>query len=143
MIAGCILSLADLKAQNQDLVYEYDASGNRVKRSIVPKTKSMSEKVSNDSISNDDFTDFTDRKDTLGVKIYPNPTSGILDVEIANLQVTQKARLYLYANTGRLVKQVDKLYRRQSIDISDQPAGIYLLLIMIDEKKAAYTIIKQ
>jgi hypothetical protein len=141
-----MLYLADLKAQDQNIVYEYDASGNRIKRRIVPKTKSMSEKVSNDSISNDDLTDitdFADIKDTLGVKIYPNPTSGILEVEIANLQGNQKARLYLYTNTGRLVKQVDKLYRRQSIDISDQPAGIYLLLIMIDEKKVAYTIIKQ
>ncbi|MDR2425243.1 MAG: T9SS type A sorting domain-containing protein [Prevotellaceae bacterium] len=140
----------------QAIEYEYDASGNRVKRSISTRSMEIDTallyQTVADSIDMDKMNDFdlivhSDDENvedkTLNVKVYPNPTSGILDVEVDNLQANQRARLEIYTFAGRQVKRIERLQNRQSLDISNQPAGIYLFRIVVDEKSATLKVIKQ
>jgi hypothetical protein len=149
MIAGCIMFFADLKAQN--IVYEYDASGNRKSRKIETTIKSMAVDtiktvktvMDNDDSEIDESID-EQKNDAFDVKIYPNPTSGFFEVEILpNLNAKQTAQLRIFSLTGSLVKQVDKLQSRQSVDISNLSQAIYVLHVIVDGKTIVRKIIKQ
>jgi hypothetical protein len=144
---GCMMFFVTLEAQK--IYYDYDESGNRIKRYIIV-TKSMAidtafHKADNDSVL-DDLKDSDnpddEKKDAFEVLVYPNPTDGILEVELPELKPNQKADLYLYSRVGVLVKQVNRLQKRQSVDISNQPVGIYILRIIVDDKSVIRNIIK-
>jgi hypothetical protein len=147
---GCMMFFVTLEAQK--IIYDYDDSGNRVKRRIsitVGASRSLAIDTSysepNDSISGnlqEPYNWDNEKKDAFEVLVYPNPTEGLLEIELPELQTNQKARLYLYSRTGHLVKQTDKLQKRQSIDISNQPVGIYIMRITVDDKEVTRTIIK-
>jgi hypothetical protein len=156
LICLAALAMPSIGLIAQAVNYEYDASGNRVKRSVIA-TKSVTadsallhETVS-DSIDMYETNDFdliipsdtaNTNDETLNVRVYPNPTSGILDVEIDNLRENRRARLEIYTFSGHCVRRIDKLQSLQSLDISNQPAGIYLFRIAVDEKAATLKIIK-
>jgi hypothetical protein len=144
---GGMILFVTLEAQK--IAYDYDDSGNRIKRYAI-RSRSMAidtafNKAENDSISNDSNdlhnTD-TEKKDAFEVRVYPNPTTGILEVELPDLESNQKARLYLYSRKGTLVKQMDRLQKRQSVDISNQPVGIYVMRIAVDDKVVIRNIIR-
>ncbi|MDR2293383.1 MAG: T9SS type A sorting domain-containing protein [Prevotellaceae bacterium] len=142
---GCMMFFVTLEAQK--IVYVYDASGNRIQRII---TRSLSvdtaayDKLTNDSIqdvSNDD--PFAKTADAFEVLVYPNPTQGMIEVEIPGLKTNQKAQMQMYSITGSSVKQIRNLQKRQSIDMTGLSTGIYLLYITVDEKTVMKKIIKQ
>jgi hypothetical protein len=147
IFCGFMMFFATLEAQ---IRYSYDESGNRVRRyitkSLVIDTvyiDTIYNKASNDSVQ--DATqeeDLFEKKDAFEVLVYPNPTIGMLEVELPGLKTNQNTHLYLYSQTGILVKQMDRLQRRQSVDISNQPAGIYILRITVDNKAVLRKIIK-
>jgi hypothetical protein len=141
---GCMMCFVTLKAQ---ITYLYDASGNRTKRII---TKSLSidtaaySKFANDSIQDaSDDDPFAKKEDAFKVLVYPNPTQGITEIEIPDLKTNQKAQMQIYSITGSFVKQIRNLQRRQSVDLTDLSAGIYLLYITVDKDTVVKKIIKQ
>ena len=154
LLIALVLQPIGLSAQT--INYDYDASGNRVKRSILARSmkidsallyQTVADSIDMDKMNDFDLTvpsdDENEDDKVLNVKVYPNPTSGILDVEVYNLQENQRARLDIYTFSGRQVRRIDKLQNIQSLDISNQPAGIYLFRITIDGKSATLKIIKQ
>lgn len=77
----------------------------------------------------------------LNVTVFPNPNKGLLMV---NLQESTDAMLSLISLNGQLLKQFE--IRNESnaqLNISDLPAGIYLLNIQTDKKVAMMKIVKQ
>jgi hypothetical protein len=137
----CMMFFVTLEAQ---ISYTYDKSGNRTARII---TKSMpvdtAYRFVSDSTLNTSDDDPFAKKDAFKVRVYPNPTTGIFEIEVEQLTEKQKTQLYIYTNAGRLVKTVNRLQNRQSIDLSNQPTGIYLLRITVDDKVVTNKIIKQ
>lgn len=75
-------------------------------------------------------TNIKDIEEEASINIAPNPTSGLFYVEIKGYD-TVKARLI--DGTGRLIIDRDHTgrsdYDEFSLDISDQPAGIYYLIV--------------
>jgi hypothetical protein len=132
----------------QKVVYDYDDSGNRIKRYKVVVTKSLAidtifDKTERDSTQNAaEESDPFEKEDAFEVLVYPNPTHGMLEIELPELKTNQKTHLYLYSQTGILVKQAGQLQKRQSVDISNQSAGIYILRITVDDKTVLRKIIK-
>lgn len=57
--------------------------------------------------------------------IYPNPTSGVLNLEIP---ITEKVHLQLVDINGKIVLQKRKENLHQ-IDLTDYPTGVYMALI--------------
>jgi hypothetical protein len=145
IFAGFMLFFISMEAQK--IKYSYDESGNRTKRYI---SKSLAidtadYKAENDSIADnpkDPYNWDERKKDAFEVVVYPNPTTGILEIELPELKTNQKTHLYLYSQTGVLVKQMDKLQKRQSVDISNQPVGIYILRITVDNETVTRKVIK-
>jgi hypothetical protein len=144
LVLGCMMLFETSDAQK--INYIYDDSGNRIKRFMTRSlTVDTAFNNGNDSIPDNlkELYDWNDeKKDAFKVLIYPNPTSGILEIELPELKPNQKSHLYLYSRTGILVKQTDRLQKRQSIDISNQSVGLYVLRITIDDKAVIRRIIK-
>ncbi|WP_367391251.1 T9SS type A sorting domain-containing protein [Lewinella sp. LCG006] len=60
-------------------------------------------------------------------KVYPNPTHGVLQVELP--QQASRAQLNLYNLQGQLVKQQVANSNMETMDLSNLPAGMYLLRV--------------
>ena len=71
------------------------------------------------------------------IEIYPNPTRGIFNVSI-QLNNLQNVSLELVNSLGELVSDKNlgesKGELNESFDLSNQPSGIYLLRILLDDK---------
>lgn len=127
-------SLVSIKAQN-NISYAYDASGNRTERIIILATKSAEAKIE---------TFFTEELAEKTIKIYPNPTEGFLKVEIGNNVGIKNCTITINAmNTGKQVKKVKATFPITDINISDQPFGVYIMLINIDGAYTSWKIMKK
>jgi subtilisin-like proprotein convertase family protein len=71
------------------------------------------------------------------IKIYPNPTQGNLVVESSD-----KYTLIIQNVLGTEVKRIQIVKGKNAVDISDQPAGIYLLGILNQPAEQSVRIIK-
>ena len=69
------------------------------------------------------------------IKIYPNPTTG--NFTIVGIQ---NAEIKVYDLLGR--KVLENRYKDNKIDISDQLAGIYFVMIQSDDKLATKKVLK-
>jgi hypothetical protein len=61
-------------------------------------------------------------------RIFPNPTSGILNID----GLTGPARVKVYSLQGQLLKAIEQV--KNTIDISDLPAGVYILNLATGNK---------
>ncbi|UII31607.1 T9SS type A sorting domain-containing protein [Fulvivirga ulvae] len=71
-------------------------------------------------------------------KIGPNPTSGLVNVHLNNFTETE---VKVYNATGDIVS-TQNLAERGQIDLSSQPAGIYVVQITANQEKIEQRIIK-
>ena len=129
-----IVSIVSLQSQNT-VKYAYDASGNRIKREIL-LTKSAVATTTEPEV-------FTDQVVERKVKIYPNPTQGELKIEVESTEGTKNCTITITAmNTGKLITKKKATLPITDIDISNQPFGIYIMLIEIDGEYTFWKIMK-
>ena len=127
-----------LSAYSQTTIeYHYDSSGNRTERVIVLNTKSA-------NIGGDDnLTEvFDDKLDAGEIKIYPNPTEGLLRIDLPNFDLPN-ANLYLYDLTGKLLRQQTAVGGSNEMNLYAYSAGVYLLIIQAGQEKREWKIIKK
>lgn len=120
------------------IAYAYDASGNRIKREIImqpPKAKQQTFETEGQV-----FSDMLQEHD---VKIYPNPTEGILKVSIFGIKDTDKYSLAIYTMQGARIMLDERQQYNFNVNISNQPAGTYLLRITINNQSTTWKIIKK
>ncbi|MBK6701119.1 MAG: T9SS type A sorting domain-containing protein [Saprospiraceae bacterium] len=67
------------------------------------------------------------------IKIYPNPTSSVLQIELQNV-IENEIDLDLYNSNGVSVikKKYDRNFNRINLVIEDFPQGVYFLKIFIN-----------
>jgi phosphatidylinositol-3-phosphatase len=75
-------------------------------------------------------TDFTNNRNILNCTVYPNPTKGLLFVELANYQ---DATAEIYNLNGRLIQVETLESSKTSIKTDGFPRGFYLLRIRTKE----------
>lgn len=75
--------------------------------------------------------DFNDKDKDITVRLYPNPSTGFINLELFN----KIDELFVTDNTGKIVLRLSNLDNNQNlIDISFLPNGIYYLMLQIDGK---------
>lgn len=129
------LSASFLSASADTVLFSYDSAGNRVKREIVIEKKSA---PSNDGA--DCFSDMLSEKE---IKIYPNPTEGLLKVEISGYEDLDDCRFSIYNMSGQ---QIWTSYVRSpltEVDITSRPNGMYIFLIALNGEESTWKIIKR
>lgn len=77
------------------------------------------------------ITDLQDASYMENINVYPNPTSGFLKIDM------QDFLNYELLNTSG--KNIIKFASKNSIDLSDEPSGIYLLNVLTSDLKIKKT----
>jgi hypothetical protein len=133
-----ILSIFGMRLRAQNIVYTYNEAGNRTNRSIiyVEQLRSSTEETS----PSETTSGLTPEQE---VKLYPNPTKGILTVEIPRLSETSPAKIQIIDISGRTVKHRKTASRQNTFDFSNQANGIYLMKITLNDEISTWKIIKQ
>ncbi len=139
-ICLALLFFPFLSRAQSKIAYAYDAAGNRIRREIVmqaPKAKARHQ------LSDTARLSFTDMLNEHGIKIYPNPTNGFLKLCIYGLKDTDKCFMSLYTTKGARIMANNVNKESLEININNQPAGIYLLRITINNNSTIWKIIKK
>ena len=112
--------------------YDYDAMGNRIKREIVlSRSMENTEKPLTETLSEKQ------------ISIYPNPTDGLLRIDISGRETTDKCKFSVFSLKGALVQDIYVSSSVTEIDLSDESDGMYLLNIELNESKSVWKIIKK
>jgi hypothetical protein len=123
-----------------NVTYAYDAAGNRISRTIViPAQLRAAEEEEKEE---EEPTVYSEALSELLIKIYPNPTSGLIQIEIENLPANETADIALYHLSGKLITSRQTAGSTE-IDITGQPAGIYLMRIVAGKEQTEWKIIKK
>jgi YD repeat-containing protein len=144
ILVGCLLPKLGYSQSTIDYTFGYDASGNRVSRTFVMR---KSAQLPKDSLSTASV--IAKKQDILGevfekkqITIYPNPTKGLVIVEIS-LTTEDNAQISVYNIRGSLLLDYKNVSSRTNIDLSNEPTGTYLMKIFIGNKPTTWKILKQ
>ena len=133
----CILLLhAAMNFSAQNLTYTYDAAGNRIGRVILMKVPQAPEGIQNETAVNDLIAE-------KAIAIFPNPTKGIVTVEIKDYSVQMQAEFRLMDLSGRTIINRKASSNIQTFDLSRLAAGTYLMQICINGETVVWKIIKE
>ncbi len=150
-----------IKAQAFNASYTYDANGNRITAGVIYLTPSLkSAKIPIDQITKDS-TILADSANIpkqgwnkpniesindLNIKFYPNPTHGILLIEISGTDETQASasgnKIDVFDTNGQEILYISPINTYNTINLSTKPNGTYLLKINIKKQVKVYKIIK-
>jgi len=118
-------------------IFSYDDSGNRTKREIV-LTKSGTI-LQGTSSENEDL--ILDKIADHEIRIFPNPTKGVLKVEIPELP-EDKSNLYVYNLQGSMLINKTVTKHIHNIDLHKYPSGMYILKIVLGTEVSEWKILK-
>jgi len=134
---GILLLFTAMEMSAQSVTYTYDNAGNRTARTFSAAKAPQAP---------DEFRDATALPELIAEKsvvIFPNPTKGILSVEIKDYTDNLQAEFRLTDLSGRTVIDRKISGDNQTFDLSRLAAGIYLLQIRINGESAVRKIIKE
>jgi hypothetical protein len=129
IIALCGTSFsAEAQVSTCKIFYNYDAAGNRIKRyyDCPPQTNPWDEPVTSTTIR----------------RIYPNPTTGVINVEFYNPINT--ATFFITDISGNQILRYDltQLTSIVTLNITPQVPGTYLLTVLTGDDVESYPITK-
>jgi len=148
-------------AQPLSREYFYDAAGNRILRkvmvignpilsppppqdSLAPITSIMpltSLESSADNPSAEPY--FLENFAQTAIKIYPNPTTEKVTIEITGWETLQTGTFKLYSFTGQLLQEHPVNSLNTTLSLSGLPKGSYILKVKINDYTEDWKIIKQ
>lgn len=117
----------------------YDKNGNRV--SFIAKECDKYERGSADVEETLDVLEENPDDETEDLFVYPNPNNGRFQIELKGAECDDLVEVYVYNNKGILITS-QKFVERICVDISDYPAGVYLLRIIRDKGKRSEIVVK-
>jgi len=145
--------------------YEYDAAGNRTSRKVVnlppqfappppspPEAPSLAEQIVE---TEDEITSlmplmppeaspqyFIEKIAQVELKIYPNPTTEKITLEIAGWQDLQTGVFKLYSLTGQLLQEQPVHAVTTTISLAGLAKGTYILKVYINDRTEDWKVIK-
>jgi hypothetical protein len=141
-----VLFIYSVFVQSQTIQFTYDENGNRIERVLVSqRLKSATIDFPVKDLKKLELAD--EKKDQLidsetTLKVYPNPTKGLLRIEVSNIPEGASTQVKLYDYSGvELINQND-FPPSQVLDISRFKDGLYILRIIINSKVTNWKIIK-
>ena len=122
----------------QRIKYIYDSAGNRLTRQkeIVVQTRGALSDEEEPSVYEEELSETK-------VTIYPNPTKGMLKVDISGVEKFENARISLYDLTGTLLQQWGNISQSNMVDISGRTPGMYIMQIVYNGNTSSWKIVKE
>ncbi|MFO7574582.1 MAG: T9SS type A sorting domain-containing protein [Bacteroidales bacterium] len=133
--------LFSLCTLSQTIAYDYDDSGNRIERIILLQNGNKGD--SDNTVSSKEEVILDSAFDEGMLRIYPNPTGGLLRIEIPSGWLDgHKAMIVVYGLNGR--KLIEKHVSSDiEIDLSNYQNGVYVLHIIRGDIISRWKVIKQ
>ncbi len=128
------------------IAFEYDAAGNRISRKVITLRSATASEIPGEEEEEEIPEEpqvFTDVLAQSSIYIYPNPTKGLLRVEINSNGASKPVSLQVYDMSGRMLLQESNVASSTTVDLSNQPAGTYILQLISDTEKNEWKIIKE
>ncbi len=130
-------------AEAENIVFEYDDAGN-----CVLKRKTVVLKKSKSAATQTEFTDEEEepQTDILGgyeIIILPNPTKGMLRVEIKGGITGDPVDIMLLTTVGKTLKKDVFSGSFYTVDLTSYPAGVYILRLTQGREKKEWKIVKE
>ncbi len=131
-----------VSAQHQ-VEYAYDAAGNRIGRvattlrlAAEPPARVRQQPV-------DTVAPSVVPAGELSVKVWPNPTKGIIRLQVSGRREDSSVGLRLYSSSGVLLKESEQTTDIIEIDLSGLSAATYLLRFSCQGETRVVKIIKE
>lgn len=78
---------------------------------------------------------------TFELQVYPNPSYGLFNIEINSEEIKD---VFIYDQMGKVVRSMNQISDNEiQIDITDQPAGIYIIQVVSGNTVTTHKLIKQ
>jgi WD40 repeat protein len=128
--------LTAVQLHGQNIAFTYDQAGNRIERKTIPlKSSSVSD--------NEPEQLFEDSLADQEIRIYPNPSEGHLMVSISHPENIPEGKITISDVNGRLLATKIIEGQNTSLNLSDQPSGLYLMTITLGEESSVWKIVKK
>ncbi len=119
------------------LVYDYDASGNRISSErVISYSRGAGSKSAKSR-------KYLDSLSTARITIYPNPTKGDLRIDITGVDDFEKSCLTVRSLNGTELYQLSPLDVTNEMDLTGYANGVYLFDIYIKGESTTWKIIKK
>lgn len=143
LLFALMLSTLTAISQHPDrTIFLYDDDGNRIGREILFSKASGADR--NSFESQEYLTEVTETLDDLEINIYPNPTKDRIVVSAKASGTSQIMSATLMNSTGMIIeKRTVSGMEKESFDLSDKAAGIYLLELSTYNAIHTWKVIKQ
>jgi hypothetical protein len=169
---SCLILLTVMNLFGQRVDFVYDDSGNRDTTKIViveqlksnsvtfpvvnpkslqstenalaggPEEISGSQNENQKSLDNSSNTSIKQEEGEIITLIYPNPSKGLIKIDISNIPLNSITEMKLYDLSGLEKSSKRNFESHSEIDISQLKDGIYILRIKINEKIFDWKIVK-
>lgn len=128
-------ALSSFSAYSQSGVeYTYDATGNRTARQVITLAPSSAKSITHESY-------VIDTKPQLIVS--PNPTYGEMTIQTDSLSNEGSNEILIYSMQGSILFRKKMESSSEIVNITNQPAGVYLMVIKIGKSRNECKIIKK
>lgn len=134
----CLVSSNEVFSQHCFKI-SYDKNGNRV--SFIAKECDEYERGSADVEETLDVLEENPDDETDDLFVYPNPSNGRFQIELKGAECDDLVEVYVYNNKGILITS-QKFVETVDVDISNYPAGVYLLRIIRDKGERSEIVVK-
>lgn len=148
LLSMFVLSI-NANAQHE-IQFSYDNSGNMISRVItLPVNQAENSVDQNNETENTDTTEvkknevFSDQLGNHDIKIYPNPTTGKLIVDIPVYKANSNDRIDIVDMQGVLKQRISQLGSSNTIYMNSYPAATYVMIIHINGETIQWKIVKQ
>lgn len=128
---------------NLTRTYDYDDAGNRILRATIELRKSKINQETNETVMTE--TDkplyYEESIGEVSVKVFPNPTHGLVTLLFSNF--VESGYYKLYNMTGQVVSEGIIESTSSTIDLSSYQTGMYMLTLTVNGKEDTWKIIKK
>lgn len=131
--------VANTSYGQQTYSFGYDAAGNREYR-VIGLPPGLKSTAKADSAQSKEYKEVIGE---LEIILYPNPTEGMLTVELKNLDEAKPSSIMVYDYSGRLLQSKNNLGAINTVDLSQMPRATYILRISSGERKTEWKVLKQ
>ena len=144
-LLGLIIPLFCMAQPSLIREYEYDEAGNRTLRKVVsmqlaPPAPPDTTQTANLTPQTADY--FVETIAQVEIKIYPNPTTENVTLEISNMEKLQTGKFTLYSLTGQLLQEHQVYSSTSTVPLSNLPKGTYILKVNINNRIEDWKVIK-
>lgn len=147
-ITTCLFLIALSLTAQDSISFEYNAAGGRISKKVIrmttlaPAQQDVEEEEEPVEAPTEIEEVYNDHLAEAEIRIYPNPTKGLLFVNIDNIPADSRAQIMLFNMSGRQLLTTEIVSSPTEIDITNHPNGVYIMRIIIGDKLTEWKIIK-